>query len=145
VYCRNCGKEVQQQATACLSCGLHPRAGTSFCWQCAEPTHPQAVICVKCGVSQGGGAFGGVFNTTAGGENRKLIAALLGIFLGSLGIHRFYLGYTVIGVIQLVLGVAGLLTCGITTVISMIWGLVEGIMILAGAGITKDAKGVPLT
>ena len=31
----------------------------------------------------------------------KLIAILLCFFLGSLGIHRFYLGYTLIGVIQL--------------------------------------------
>ena len=31
----------------------------------------------------------------------KLTAILLCLFLGSLGIHRFYLGYTLIGVIQL--------------------------------------------
>ena len=31
----------------------------------------------------------------------KLTAILLCFFLGSLGIHRFYLGYTLIGVIQL--------------------------------------------
>ena len=30
----------------------------------------------------------------------KLTAILLCFFLGSLGIHRFYLGYTIIGVIQ---------------------------------------------
>jgi hypothetical protein len=40
---------------------------------------------------------------------------------------------------------AGILTCGITTLAAVIWGLVEGIMILAGAGIVTDAKGVPLT
>ena len=31
----------------------------------------------------------------------KLTAILLCFFLGSLGIHRFYLGYTLIGAIQL--------------------------------------------
>ena len=31
----------------------------------------------------------------------KLTAILLCFFLGSIGIHRFYLGYTLIGVIQL--------------------------------------------
>ena len=31
----------------------------------------------------------------------NLTAILLCLFLGSLGIHRFYLGYTLIGVIQL--------------------------------------------
>lgn len=78
-------------------------------------------------------------------QNRKLIAALLGIFLGGLGIHRFYLGYTAIGIIQLALCLGGILTCGITTVAAVIWGLAEGILILAGSVITKDAKGVPLT
>ena len=32
----------------------------------------------------------------------KLVAGLLGIFLGSLGIHRFYLGYVGIGILQIV-------------------------------------------
>jgi len=73
----------------------------------------------------------------------KLAAGLLGIFLGGLGIHRFYLGYTLIGVIQVVLGVAGLFTCGITFIASEIWGLVEGILILTGS-INKDAQGNPL-
>ena len=31
----------------------------------------------------------------------KITAILLCFFLGGLGIHRFYLGYTLIGVIQL--------------------------------------------
>jgi TM2 domain-containing membrane protein YozV len=72
----------------------------------------------------------------------KVVAGLLGIFLGGLGIHRFYLGYTTIGVIQLVLTVVlGIFTFGLVGV----WGLVEGIMILAGAGyFQRDAKGMPL-
>ncbi|NWL13909.1 TM2 domain-containing protein [Paenarthrobacter nitroguajacolicus] len=72
----------------------------------------------------------------------KIAAGLLGIFLGGLGIHRFYLGYTTIGVIQLVLTVVlGIFTFGLVG----LWGLVEGIMILAGAEyFRRDAKGVPL-
>lgn len=72
----------------------------------------------------------------------KIAAGLLGIFLGGLGVHRFYLGYTAIGVIQLVLTVfLGIFTFGLVGV----WGLVEGIMILAGAGyFQRDAKGIPL-
>ncbi|MFW0772874.1 NINE protein [Paenarthrobacter nitroguajacolicus] len=72
----------------------------------------------------------------------KIAAGLLGIFLGGLGIHRFYLGYTTIGVIQLVLTVVvGIFTFGLVG----LWGLIEGIMILAGADyFRRDAKGVPL-
>ncbi len=68
----------------------------------------------------------------------KLVAGLLGIFVGGLGIHRFYLGYTRIGVIQIVVTVV---TCGI----GAIWGFVEGILYLVGSsGYTTDADGRPL-
>ncbi len=67
----------------------------------------------------------------------RLVAGLLGIFLGGLGVHRFYLGYTGIGVTQIIVTIV---TCGIGS----IWGLIEGIMILANSGITTDAQGRPL-
>lgn len=72
----------------------------------------------------------------------KIAAGLLGIFLGGLGIHRFYLGYTTIGVIQLVLTVVlGIFTFGLVG----LWGVVEGIMILAGSSyFQRDANGIPL-
>lgn len=68
----------------------------------------------------------------------RLAAGLLGIFLGGLGIHRFYLGYTTLGIVQLLVT---LFTFGA----GAIWGFVEGIMILAGAqSFRTDARGVPL-
>ncbi|TQJ66820.1 TM2 domain-containing protein [Arthrobacter sp. SLBN-100] len=72
----------------------------------------------------------------------KIAAGLLGIFLGGLGIHRFYLGYTAIGVIQLVLTVfLGIFTFGLVG----LWGVIEGIMIIAGVNyFRQDAKGIPL-
>jgi TM2 domain-containing membrane protein YozV len=72
----------------------------------------------------------------------KIAAGLLGIFLGGLGIHRFYLGYTTIGIIQLVLTVfLGIFTFGLVG----LWGFIEGIMILAGATyFRRDAQGMPL-
>ena len=57
-------------------------------------------------------------------KQKKLVAGLLGIFLGGLGVHKFYLGYTKAGIIQLV---ATLITCGS---IGSIIGLIEGIMYL---------------
>ena len=58
----------------------------------------------------------------------KLTAILLCFFLGSLGIHRFYLGYTLIGVIQL-------LTFGGF----IIWTIVDLIMLIIGS--LKDSEG----
>lgn len=68
----------------------------------------------------------------------RLAAGLLGIFLGGFGVHRFYLGYTTIGVVQILVTV-------FTWGIGAVWGFVEGIMILAGAQTFRtDARGVPL-
>jgi len=68
---------------------------------------------------------------------QKMVAGLLGILIGSLGIHSFYMGNSKKGIIQIV---ATVVTCGLLG----IWGFVEGIMILIG-NIKTDAYGVPLT
>jgi TM2 domain-containing membrane protein YozV len=64
---------------------------------------------------------------------QKMVAGLLGIFLGGWGIHNFYLGFTKKAIIQIVVS---LVTCGI----GGLWGFIEGIMILCGK-ITTDAQG----
>lgn len=64
------------------------------------------------------------------GENKKVLAGVLGILLGWLGVHKFILGYNKEGIVLLVLGLLGFLTCGITSGISWVIGLVEGIMYL---------------
>ncbi|PUB25861.1 TM2 domain-containing protein [Elizabethkingia sp. YR214] len=56
-------------------------------------------------------------------SEKKVVAGVLGILLGGFGVHKFYLGYTKAGVIQLV---GTFVTCGIASVI----GLVEGIIYL---------------
>lgn len=58
-------------------------------------------------------------------------AGLLGIFLGTFGIHKFYLGYSTAGLIML--GVAilgGLLSLGLATMVVWLIGLIEGIIYL---------------
>lgn len=55
--------------------------------------------------------------------NKKMVAGLLGILLGGLGVHKFYLGFTSTGVIQLILSI---FTCGLVG-----WlGIIEGIIYL---------------
>ena len=61
------------------------------------------------------------------GSNNKVVAGILGILLGSLGVHKFVLGYTKEGVIMLLISV---LSFGILSVVSAIIGLIEGIMYL---------------
>jgi len=56
-------------------------------------------------------------------ENKKVLAGVLGIVLGGFGVHKFVLGYTQEGIIQLVVT---LVTCGFGSLI----GFVEGIIYL---------------
>ena len=138
MYCRNCGNEMNNEAVVCVKCGVPAGKGNNYCPNCGVETHPDAVICVQCGVG-----FIKPEEEVAVGEKSKLAAGLLGIFLGCFGVHNFYLGFTGKAVGQLLLGTLGSLACGIGPVVSGIWGLVEGIMYLAGSK-DKDAKGQKL-
>jgi TM2 domain-containing membrane protein YozV len=60
-------------------------------------------------------------------SSQKMVAGILGILIGSLGIHKFYLGMTGAGLTMLLVTV---LTCGIGGMVMGIIGLVEGIMYL---------------
>ena len=54
MFCRNCGKEVAQNAEICLSCGVRPSNGANFCNNCGVATNPNQELCVKCGVRLSG-------------------------------------------------------------------------------------------
>jgi TM2 domain-containing membrane protein YozV len=68
-------------------------------------------------------------------DKSKIVAGLLGIFLGGFGVGRFYIGDTKTGVLQLVVS---LVTCGL----GGIWGFIDGILILVNGGV--DGQGRPL-
>ncbi len=123
MYCRNCGKEVHEKAIACPGCGLPPRLESRFCHSCGETTSPGQSFCVKCGVSLAAPAVAGAKN--------KVAAGLLGIFLGGLGVHKFYLGYHRAGVIMILVSfVGGFLTWGLAALAAGAVGLIEGIIYL---------------
>lgn len=56
-------------------------------------------------------------------ENKKVLAGVMGILFGGFGIHKFILGYTKEGIIQIIIS---LVTCGIGSLI----GFIEGIIYL---------------
>ena len=87
-------------------------------------------------------------------QKSKVAAGLLGIFLGTLGVHNFYLGYTGKAVGQLVGTIVGvllwILLIGVFIFLGIwIWALIEGILILCAQPGSRpwgvDARGVPLS
>jgi TM2 domain-containing membrane protein YozV len=65
------------------------------------------------------------------GAEKKVVAGVLGILLGGLGIHKFYLGYTTAGIVMLLVSLlAGTFTCGIGYSVMGVVGLIEGIIYL---------------
>ncbi len=122
MFCRNCGKEISNEAVMCVNCGVPPKKGNKYCQNCGAETDPNAEVCVKCGVKL----------AKATGEGKDwLTTLLLCIFLGPLGIHRFYTGHTGTAILQ-IFTLGG---CGI-------WLLIDFIKIVTGK--FKDKEGNPL-
>jgi len=104
-----------------------------FCTKCGAQNEDYAQVCSQCQtpLPQIGGyqpiqpppTYGEVQDWKKLGADKKLTAGICGILVGGFGIHKFILGYTTEGIIQIVLT---FITCGIGSVI----GLVEGIIYL---------------
>jgi len=104
----------------CTKCGASNDDLAQYCSNCQSPLTPVA-----------GGGYQPMQSVNAGamtdwkalGADKKLTAGICAILLGWLGVHKFILGYTNEGIIQLVLGI---ISCGLTNII----GIIEGIIYL---------------
>lgn len=79
-------------------------------------------------------------------QKSKIVAGLLGLFLGTLGVHNFYLGYTGKAVAQLLLTLIGWIIL-IGPIISGIWALIGAVLILCssyGSNWHRDGRGQEL-
>jgi len=102
MYCVNCGKELSDQAVYCPNCG-----------------HPTR----RPGMAPG---FRGDKTVS---QRSRLAALLFCLFLGLLGVHRFYVGKVGTGVLMLItIGGFG------------IWALIDLIMIVVGGFTDFEGK-----
>lgn len=97
-----------------------------YCHSCGEAINIKAEICPKCGVRQ---PIIEAPRSATNTDERWLATLLLCVFLGGLGIHRFYTGNTITGIIQL-LTLGG---CGI-------WALIDLILIVTNSFTDGDGK-----
>jgi TM2 domain-containing membrane protein YozV len=109
-YCTKCGAVNDDTAQYCTNCQALLTAPVGSGYQPMQSVNPGAMTDWK-----------------AAGGDKKIVAGILAILLGSLGIHKFILGYTTEGVIMLLISV---LSCGVLAVIPSIIGIIEGIMYL---------------
>lgn len=117
MFCKYCGKESE----------------TEVCDECKK-SHTETIEVEATKVESN------TKESSNSEQKSKLAGGLFGIFLGALGVHNFYLGYTGKAVAQLLISI---LSCGVLSWVSALWGLIEGILILTGS-IDKDADGVKL-
>lgn len=123
MFCCNCGKEVSKIAKICVGCGVEIGMGERFCPHCGKERTPMQSVCLGCGIEFA--KFLSSIKVKAGKD--WLVTLLLSYFLGALGIDRFYLGYTTLGIIKL-------LTCGGCYV----WALIDCILIIFNKIPAKD-------
>ena len=125
--CTNCGASLPPDTQRCLKCGSYvessrPQSAAAESYGPPPPPPLLPVLPVKS----------------------RQTAAILGFVLGGLGVHRFYLGYITIGLVQFCLTVfLSWCTVGVTALVAIVWGIIEGVMILNGQ-ISRDADGRPL-
>jgi TM2 domain-containing membrane protein YozV len=132
MFCSHCGSEVATVAVICVKCG----APVPVAPPPVVPPPPPPVPAPTPRPAAAAWPFSA--------PKSRLAAGLLGLFFGYLGVHRFYLGFTEIGLVQLALFLGlSLVTCGFATPFVVLWGVIEGIVILAG-GFDRDGYGRPL-
>ena len=106
-----------------------PRKGADekYCSECAAVIKAKAVICPKCGCPQAGYPYpmvpgGPHYPAGQGGEDvSRGMAAVLAIFLGGFGAHKFYMGRNGVGLVYLFLSVTG---------VTFFVGFIEGLVYL---------------
>jgi TM2 domain-containing membrane protein YozV len=105
-----------------------------YCPRCNAPNADTAQVCYSCQspLASSSGAAGGYQPVQQGygggppaqqipGADKKVVAGICAIVVGGFGVHKFLLGYTTEGIIQIVLT---FITCGLAGIIPIIEGII---------------------
>lgn len=110
MYCKNCGRKLAENENYCAQCGT-PKNEDSFdtssskvCGICGASLNPNDEFCHNCGSTSKPVQFKFEPSLKYSPKNR-LIAGLLGLFFGSIGVHNFYLGQIKKGIAKIILAI----------------------------------------
>ena len=92
-----------------------------FCQACGESMSAAAQACPKCGHPNGAVPSARVGAPVTGAPKSRIVAGILGILIGGLGVHKFYLGKVGLGILYVLF---------FWTAIPAIIGFIEGIIYL---------------
>ncbi len=160
-FCQSCGapltpfaRQQRQQQEAAWACQCQQQQQQAQAWQQQTQAQPGAGRQAPFGQQPGGwqpdgqqpsawqpnaqqpGAWQQAcaqpgFSQQPADSKSKMAAGLLAIFLGSLGIHKFYLGYSGAGVAMLLVSVlGGIFTFGLAAAVMSLIAFIEGIIYL---------------
>lgn len=139
MYCKNCGARLAEDGSkTCMKCGAEKGKGTGFCPNCGTMASRDHAYCGKCGAA--------LYLTDVSDRKSRMAAGFMAIFFGCFGVHNFYLGHTGRAVLQLAVTVLSVLSARwalyllLAPVVIGAWGLLEGILLLAGVA-KVDGRG----
>ncbi|MGL6058836.1 MAG: NINE protein [Culicoidibacterales bacterium] len=145
MYCKECGSQYKnEKAVICVDCGTNKGNGNKFCGECGTAVKSEtAEVCLACGCKLKSAKMTmptninipNMSSENATGKpigNAKLVAGLLALFTGAMGIHSFYLGYKQKGFIQLGIFVVAMFLFPLALTVSQIWALYDAVQIFSG-------------
>lgn len=143
INCPECGKEISDQAISCPNCGTPiNKTEKKFCQHCGEQIDKDCVICPKCGKQVGelngnkndgniiinnnnsasssaaasANAVNGMPSNYGPKPKNKWVAFLLCLFLGYFGVHKFYEGKILMGILYL----CTMGCCGVGVIVDLV-------------------------
>lgn len=86
IYCTNCGKEINEAAEICTSCGVRQGKIINHCYSCGNEIGPNQELCLQCGVNPRKLKRPSIMakETTASGAVNVTVATIVGALIPGL-------------------------------------------------------------
>ena len=126
-YCKYCGQVIDADCVICPKCGKQVEE--------IKYSRPDNIIINNNNNASSSASASAMFGNASNVSPKSwLVTLLLCLFLGTIGIHRFYVGKIGTGILMILLLMTG---------ISAIWAVIDLILIILGK--FKDKQGLLIT